>query len=115
MKTCSSLIINRRANVNGMGMVFGPKDPGKERDNIHQAGLITIIQFAMNWPVENISDEATVRDVLQEIKTTIAILLRYEKIEKKPVGYCKVGWLVPRNARAVLVKCGFKPLVQTGN
>lgn len=87
---------------NGNG--FGPKDPGRERDTTTPSWFDSNYPVRDDWPLENIPDEALVRDVLQEIKQQLPFLLRYEKIDKKSTLTVKLN-AVPRDARAVLVKC----------
>ena len=87
---------------NGTG--FGPKDPGKERDTTKPSWFNNTYPIRDDWPVENIPDEARVGEILSTLKEQLPFLLRYDKLGKSaalPVALQGV----PRNARAVLIRC----------
>lgn len=87
---------------NGNG--FGPKDPGKERDTTTPSWFDSTYPVRDDWPVENIPDDALVRDVLQNVKDQLPFLLRFEKIDKNSAAKVDLKG-IPRTARAVLTRC----------
>lgn len=87
---------------NGTG--FGPKDPGKERDTTKPSWFNNTYPVRDDWPVENIPDQAAVGTVLRALKDQLPFLLRYERLGEGAATPVELTG-VPRNARAVLVKC----------
>jgi hypothetical protein len=87
---------------NGNG--FGPKDPGKERDTTKPSWFDSTYPIRDDWPIENIPEAAAVGHVLKELKNQLPFLLRYKKLGKLSSVPVELN-RVPRNARAVLVKC----------
>lgn len=87
---------------NGTG--FGPKDPGKERDTTKPSWFNNTYPIRDDWPVENVPDQAAVGDVLRVLKDQLPFLLRYERLGKAAAVPVDLDG-IPRNARAVLVKC----------
>ena len=94
----------QRGECNWSGTGFGPKDPGKERDTTKPSWFDNTYPVRDDWPVENIPDQAAVGDVLKLLKNQLPFLLRYEKLGKAAAHPVKLGG-IPRNARAVLLKC----------
>lgn len=60
---------------NGVG--FGPKDPGRNRDGGKPNWFDTNFPVRDDYPVENIDDNTTVAAVLEQIKTQVPYLFRY--------------------------------------
>lgn len=86
------------------GTGFGPKDPGKERDTTKPSWFDNTYPVRDDWPVEHIPDQAAVGDVLKLLKNQLPFLLRYEKLGKAADLSVNLKG-IPRNARAVLLKC----------
>ena len=102
-----SLLIKQfkaRGECKWSGTGFGPKDPGKERDTIKPNWFDSTYPVRDDWPVENIPDQAPVAEVLKLLKNQLPFLVRYEKFGKASSLPVELKG-VPRNARAVLLKC----------
>lgn len=94
----------KRGECKWSGSGFGPKDPGKERDTTKPSWFDNTYPVRDDWPVENIPDQETVGDVLKLLKNQLPFLLRYEKLGKAATLPVELRG-VPRNVRAVLLKC----------
>lgn len=86
-------------NLNG----FGINDPGKKRDDATPNPFDTAHPINEDWPVRDLGDSETVKDVLSKLKAQLPFLLRYEvDIEngRKLVDLQNVN----RTAKAVVVE-----------
>jgi hypothetical protein len=90
-------------NMNG----FGINDPGKNRDGAIPNKFDVAFPINEDWPVTNVNDEETAKELLEKLKSQLPFLLRYSLDDD--AGKKKINLKdVPRTAKDVVLKVAQK-------
>ena len=81
---------------------FGPKDPGRNRDDSEPSVFDLAYPIRDDFPVSELDNETTVKDALLCLKQQLPFLLRYDKRAKENTDVISFS-RVPRNTKAVCI------------